>query len=428
MSQLSNPKEANFWMIPAPTQKTYANKELPQKTDVLVIGSGYTGTVAALQLKKAGVDVTLIDKSKIGSEASAKNGGMALNGLSVNLNKVKKKFGQEEIVNFFQEFIESINCVERLVKEGRIDCHFERSGYISAAFKPSHFDTLKENQKFFSKYLDCNTSIIPPECMRDEIESDFYHGGLLDPNSAGLHPAKYIAGLLRMADEAGVDLHEFIEAREIKSSNGKSIVRTNHGEIEAEQVVVATNGYTSNQTPWLMKRIVPVESFMIATEELPSKVAKKLIPENRMISDTKRFLFYFRLSPDGKRLLFGARPKQFWKSTLDKAIIMRQDMLKVFPQLDRYSIDYTWSGKVGFTANKFPFIGQQNGVYYGMGYCGRGVGLATYFGFQLAEMILGTGGDTIYFKNKPVPIPFYSGKPWFLPIMHTIYRLQDKFQ
>jgi len=268
MSQLSNPKEANFWMIPAPTQKTYANKELPKKTDVLVIGSGYTGTVAALQLKKAGVDVTLIDKSKIGSEASAKNGGMALNGLSVNLNKVKKKFGQEELVHFFQEFIESINCVEHLVKEGRIDCHFKRSGYISAAFKPSHFETLKKNQKFLSKHLDCNTSIIPPESMRDEIESDFYHGGLLDPNSAGLHPAKYIAGLLRMADETGVDLHEFIEAREIKSSNGKSIVCTNHGEIEAEQVVVATNGYTSNQTPWLMKRIVPVESFMIATQEL----------------------------------------------------------------------------------------------------------------------------------------------------------------
>jgi len=392
MSQLSTLKEANYWMATSFASKDYTLKNLPQKTDILVIGSGYTGTVTALRLKKAGIDVTLIDKTKIGSEASSKNGGMALNGMNVSLDKVRKKFGQEALTRFFQEFIESINCVERLVEEGRIDCCFKRSGYISAAFKPSHFESLKRNQEFLSRYLNCNTVMIQPEQLRNEIDSDFYHGGLFDPNSAGLHPARYIAGLLRMADEAGVGLHEFVEAREIRASGGKYRIRTNRGEIEAEKVVVATNGYTTNLTPWLMKRVVPVESFMIATQELPPEVAKKLIPNNRMISDTKRFLFYFRLSPDGKRLLFGARPKQFWKSALDKAEMMRKDMVKVFPQLDTYGIDYTWSGKVGFTANKFPFIGKQNGVYYGMGYSGRGVGLATYFGFKLAEMILGRGG------------------------------------
>jgi glycine/D-amino acid oxidase-like deaminating enzyme len=427
MSQFSNPKEENYWMVPPPTTKDYTNKELPPKTDVLVIGSGYTGVVAALQLKKAGVNVTLIDKTKIGSQASAKNGGMALNGLSVSLNKVRKNFGQHQMVLFFQEFIESINSVERLVKEGQIDCFFKRSGYISAAYKPAHFETLKKNQEFLAKHLNYTTSMIPPEKMRDEIESDFYHGGLFDPTSAGVQPAKYIAGLIRMADETGVDLHEGVEALEIKSSAGKSVVQTNRGDVEAEQVIVATNGYTSKNTPWLMKRIVPVESFMIATEQLPLDVAKKLIPNNRMISDTKRFLFYFRLSPDGRRVMFGARPKQFWKSALEKARMMRQDMLRVFPQLDKYGIEYTWSGKVGFTANKLPIIGEQNGVFYGMGYSGRGVGLATYFGCKLAELILKKGGDTIYSQNKPIKIPLYSGKPWFLPIAHTIYRIQDKF-
>lgn len=427
MSQFSNPKEENYWMVPPPTTKTYLNKALPSKTDVLVIGSGYTGVVAALQLKKAGVNVTLIDKTKIGSEASAKNGGMALNGLNVSLEKVRKNFGQDQMVAFFMEFIESINCVEQLVKEGQIDCFFKRSGYISAAYKLAHLERLKKNQEFLATHLNYTTFIIPLEKIRDEIASDFYHGGLFDPTSAGLQPAKYIAGLIRMADESGVNLHESIEALEIKSSAGKSIVRTDRGNIEAEQVIVATNGYTSKNTAWLMKRIVPVESFMIATEQLPLELAQKLIPNNRMISDTKRFLFYFRLSPDGRRIMFGARPKQFWKSALDKARILRLDMLKVFPQLEKYGIEYTWSGKVGFTANKLPFIGEQNGVHYGMGYSGRGVGLATYFGFKLAEMILKKGGDTLYAQNKPMPIPFYNGKPWFLPIAHTIYRIQDKF-
>ncbi len=140
MPQLAGLKEATYWMEPHPITKDYSNKQLPQKTDVLVVGSGYTGVVAALQLKKAGVDVTLIDKTKIGSEASAKNGGMALNGLSVSLYKVKKKYGQDKMVQFFQESLESINCVERLVKEGNIDCHFQRSGYMEAAYKPSHFE------------------------------------------------------------------------------------------------------------------------------------------------------------------------------------------------------------------------------------------------------------------------------------------------
>ncbi len=428
MTQLTNLKEQNYWQVPSPVLKDYSTHTLPEKTDVLIIGGGYTGVVTALQLKKTGIDVTLIDKGNFGSEASAKNGGMALNGMNVGLNKVIKQFGQENLIQFYQEFIESINCVESLVNEGKIDCHFKRSGYISAAYKPAHLETLKKNQAFLSKHFQCDTSMISQKDMQSEIDSQFYHGGLFDPKSAGLHPAKYIAGLIRMADKAGVKLNELAEAREITRSGTQFVVQTNRGQIKTDHVVIATNGYTTNLTPWLMKRLVPVESFMIATEELPADIAKSLIPNNRMISDTKRFLFYFRLSPDGKRLLFGARPKQFWKPAMEKAAAMQKDMLRVFPQLADYDIEYTWTGKVGFTANKFPIIGEQKGIYYGMGYSGRGVGMATYFGFKLADMILGKGTNSLYFNNKPIPIPFYSGKPWFLPIAHTIYRIQDIFQ
>jgi len=197
VSQFSQIKEATYWTEPHPTSKNYSNKPLPQKTDVLVVGSGYTGVVTALQLKKAGVDVTLIDKGRIGSEASSKNGGMCLSGLSTALFKVKQKFGRDKMVRFFQEALESINCVERLVTEGKIDCHFRRNGFLEAAFKPSHYEGLKEEQEFLAENLDHTTFLIPPEKMREEIGSDLYHGGLVEPVSAGLHPAKYIAGLIR---------------------------------------------------------------------------------------------------------------------------------------------------------------------------------------------------------------------------------------
>ena len=428
MSHFSQIKEATYWMDPHPTINNYSNKPLPQKTDVLVIGSGYTGVVTALQLKKANVDVTLIDKGRIGSEASSKNGGMALTGLCVSLQKVKKKFGKEIMVQFFQESLESVNCVERLVAEGSIDCHFERNGFLEAAFKPAHFDGLKADQEFLAEHLNHTAHIIPPEKMREEIGSDLYHGALVEPASAGVHPAKYTAGLIRMADEAGVDIHEYVEAQKIYRTTGKFKVTTSRGPILAERVVVGTNGYTSNLTAWQMRRVVPVESLMIATEELPPEVAKPLVPNNRMIFDTKRFLYYFRLSPDGKRMLFGGRPKKFWKPTIDKAKEMRKDMLRVYPQLEKYAIEYVWFGKVCFTVDRFPIIGERGGIYYAMGYCGHGVAMATYLGSKLSDMILGKGLNTAFADKKFTPIPLYWGKPWFLPIAHNYFKFLDKIQ
>jgi glycine/D-amino acid oxidase-like deaminating enzyme len=428
VSYFSQIKEAAYWMDPHPTTKSYSNKPLPRKTDVLVIGSGYTGVVAALHLKKANIDVTLIDKGRIGSEASSKNGGMALAGLTVGLQKVKRKFGKEKMVQFFQESLESVDFVERLVAEGNIDCHFERNGFLEAAFKPAHYDGLKAEQEFLAEHLNHTTILVPPERMREEIGSDLYHGALVEPTSAGVHPAKYIAGVIGMADEAGVDIHEYVEAQKIYRTGGKFKVTTSRGPILAERVAVGTNGYTSNLTPWQMRRVVPVESFMIATEKLPPEVAKPLVPNNRMIFDTKRFLYYFRLSPDGKRMLFGGRPKQFWKPTLDKAKELRKDMLRVYPQLEKYAIEYAWFGKVCFTVDRFPIIGERDGIYYAMGYCGHGVAMASYLGFKLSDMILGKGRNTAFADKKFTPIPLYWGKPWFLPIAHTYFKFLDKIQ
>jgi glycine/D-amino acid oxidase-like deaminating enzyme len=428
MPQFSNVKEAAYWMDPHPTIKNYANKPLPEKTDVLVIGGGNTGTVAAFHLRKAGVDVTLIDQARIGTEASARNGGMVLTGWEATLQTIMKKFGKEKMIRYFNESVEAINCVERLVEDGNIDCDFVRSGYMLAAYKPSHLDFLKQNQEFLEKYFDFPTHLIPAEKMHDEIGSDLYHGGLVEPTSAGIQPAKYIAGLIRMADDTGVDIHEYIQAIIIEKQAGKIKVTTSRGVIIADNIVLATNGYTTNMTPWQMRRIVPEQSLMIATEKLPPEVAKTLIPNNRMIFDTKTFLYYFRLSPDGKRMLFGGVPKQLKKPVLEKARDLRNGMLSVYPQLAKYDIAYTWWGKLAFTVDHLPIIGERDGIYYGMGYCGHGVALSTYFGLQLSDMILGKGLNTVVGEKRSIPIPLYRGNPWFLPMAHTYFSILDKIK
>lgn len=426
MTQIAVINDTPYWLDPDPKQGSYTGKVLPRKSDVLIIGGGYTGMSAALRLRRDGVQVALVDADRLCFNASARNGGMALNGLSEGILSVLERFGPDRTREYFNASLESVDCVERLVNEGDIDCHFNRYGCLEAAFKPPHYEWLKKEQVFLAETLDYHTSIVAPQDMQSEIGSDIYHGGLVDPQGAGVHPAKYIAGLMRMAETAGVDLHENVAALQIERRLGGFRVKTTSGVVETEHVVVATNGYTGNMDPWLQRRMIPVESFMIATEELPADLAEQLIPNKRMIFDTKNFLYYFRLSPDGKRMLFGGRPRSPRLPLQKRAEYIRRDMIGVYPQLKPFKIEYAWFGNCGFTFDRFPHIGRHGGMYYSMGYCGHGVALATYLGKEMAKMILGVGDGSIFAQNPFVTVPFYRGKPWFNPILYGYFRLKDR--
>lgn len=423
----ANYKEIPFWLDPPLLTKSYTDRPLPAKTEVLVIGGGYTGTTAAIRLRQAGVRVALIDMEKLGTTASARNGGMTLTGLSEELATVEKKLGKEKVKQLFAESIESVDSVERLVNEGSLDCDFQRYGHLVAAFKPSHFDALKrEQEKLYSRFSH-QTRIISPGEMETELNSGYYHGALLDPLSAGIHPGKYIAGLVTMADRLGVDLHEAVSAKTIERRGRGFSVGTSKGTIDADEVVVATNGYTGPLTPWIQRRVISTESMIIATEKLPKDLAKSLIPRERMIYDTKIFLFYFRLSPDGRRLLFGGRPKSPRLPIRENAAHMYRDMVQVYPQLKDVAIDYAWSGKVGFTLDRSPHIGRHDNQHYALGYCGHGVALATYLGEKLAEMVQGRQADTAFADLAFKAIPLYRGNPWFRPFLYFYFSIIDRF-
>jgi glycine/D-amino acid oxidase-like deaminating enzyme len=330
------------------------------------------------------------------------------------------------VKRLFAESVKSVSTVESIVAEGKIDCHFQRYGYLEAAFKPTHFEHLKHEQEYLASRFNHETELIPPENLPAEIGSSLYHGALLDPLSAGVQPAKYIAGLVSMADQAGVELHEEVTAERIERRGNKFAVRTSRGEIVADDVIVATNGYTSRLTPWVQRRLVSARSLMIATAELPGHLAQSLIPKGRMISDTKIFLYYFRLSPDGKRLLFGGRPKSPSKSLRQNAGFMHRHLLNVYPQLKDIRIDYAWWGKLGFTLDRSPHIGRHEGYYYAMGYCGHGGALATYFGERLAEMVLGRETRSAFSELKFRAIPLYNGKAWFRPMLYSYFGIKDR--
>ena len=421
-----NFKEIPYWLDPPPLADSFTDKPMPEKADVLVIGGGYTGTTAAIRLKQAGVNVTLIDAEKLATTASARNGGMTLTGLSDELGSMIKMLGIDQVQQLFRESIESVNAVERLVAEGDIDCDFHRYGHLEAAFKPSHFDHLKRNQELLHTQFNHDTQLLSVAELNTEIDSPLYHGALLDSVSAGVHPGRYIAGLVTMADRCGVALHEKVTAETIERRRTGFSVGTNRGTIAADNVIVATNGYTGQLVPWLQRRIIPTESMMIATEILPDDLAHSLIPNGRMIWDTKIFLFYFRLSPDGKRLLFGGRPRSYRKTLRENAAYLYRDMLTVYPQLKGIGLDYAWSGNVGFTLDRSPHIGRKDGIYYSLGYCGHGVALATYLGEKLAQMVQGKDANTGFADLPFKAIPLYRLKELFRPLLYAYFSMRDR--
>ena len=425
MNLSPNFKEIPYWLDPSPLIKSFPADSFPARADVLVIGSGYTGTTAAIRLRQTGFQVALIDRLKLATAASARNGGMTLTGLSRGQPKFEKMLGEEKAKQLFAESLESIDSVERLVAEGGIECDFQRCGHLEAAFKPAHFENLKREQKSLHNRYHHETLVLAPGELQREIGSELYHGGLLHPASAGLHPAKYIAGLITLADGLGVELFEEVSAEAIESQGSSFTIRTNRGVMAADAVIIATNGYTGPLTPWLRRRLVPTESLMIATEALPADLAASLIPGGRMIYDTKIFLYYFRLAPDANRLLFGGRPKFPRRSLRENATYMYRDMLRVFPRLEDVGITHAWSGKIGSTLDRLPHIGRHNGLYYALGYCGHGVALATYLGEKLAAMVQGKDPNTAFADLPFRAIPFYNGKPWFQPLVYTYFSLLD---
>ena len=265
--------------------------------------------------------------------------------------------------------------------------------------------------------------------QRAEIGSDAYYGALVDEASAGIHPARFVAGLADAARRAGALLYDHAPVHHVQRERGGWLLATDRGPLWAGELLAATSGYTGRATPALRRRMVPIGSYIIATEPLPAGLARELLPHNRMAYDTKNFLFYFRLTPDN-RMLFGGRagftpPND--ATVRESAAILRRGMASVFPQLRAARVEYAWGGTLGFTFDIFPHAGVLGGMHYAVGYAGHGVALATFVGARLADQILGDrhANPLADLPLPRAPLGLYTGDPWFLPLAGLWYRFKD---
>jgi glycine/D-amino acid oxidase-like deaminating enzyme len=424
--------EKNFWLTTIAAAQIPV-RELPQTADVAVIGGGFTGLAAARTLATGGARVAVLEAENVGWGASCRNGGMVLSGLKLGTPTLVARYGREASKRMYAASLESIDCVESLVTEEKIDCDFSRCGHLEVACKAKHFEEFRRGAETIEREFAHKLRLVEKMDLPQEIGSAIYHGGMVDEVSAGVNPAKYVAGLACAAAKAGAEIYEDtrVVALQVDSRQGVKgwNVKTSRGALHASDVLIATSGYTSGITPSLAKKIIPIGSFIIVTEKLPEALARELSPRNRMIYDSKNYLYYYRLTPD-RRMLFGGRAAFFTENentVRESARILREGMISVYPQLYETKVEYVWGGTLDFAFDIMPHAGEMDGMFYSVGYAGHGVAMATLQGQKIAQSIL-TGRDENPFAGIPfpgAPLGMYNGKPWFLPLAGMWYKFLD---
>lgn len=426
--------ESNYWLTTAEMPAATIG-ELARRSDVAIVGSGYTGLAAALRLARSGARVIVLEAKTIGWGASSRNGGMVLTGLKLPLEVLLKRFGRELAARMYRSSLSALDLVERIVQEEAIACDFRRWGHLELASKPSHFTSFVRSAELIEKELGRRFELLPARELGCEISSPAYFGGIVDRESGGLNPAGYVSGLARAALRAGASVYDNTRVEHIAPHRENGVagfeLRTPRGSVFAREVVVATSGYTSRSTPELAKRVIPIGSFIISTEPLAEDLASELIPRGRMIFDSKHYLHYYRLTKD-RRMLFGGRAAFFpeTRSTIrQSAQILGREMVRIFPQLRDKRIEYAWGGTLDFCFDTLPHAGVLDGIHYAVGYAGHGVAMATYLGTKVAEKISGQPADIPYAEIPfpGAPLGLYNGRPWFLPLAGAYYKLLDWF-
>lgn len=416
-----------YWWEAAPPHHA-DTVAVPPRADVVIIGGGYAGLSCALELARAGTRATVLEAEAFGSGASTRNGGSITVGINVGklhlpvADGAADRFRRELIT----ETVEAYQHFEAIVEREAIACYTGRIGRYVGAHAPGAFNALARQAEEISAITGSAVELFSRTRQRAELQTDFYHGGLLVMDGGGVQPAIYHQGLVAACRARGVVLCGRARATSITRADGGHITATDRGSIRSREVVLATNGYTDEVAPWHRRRLIPVDSHMIATEPIGEARLRAMMPALRVYGDTKRIPFYFRPSPDRTRLLFGGRASFTALAPAEVARRLGRYARCVFPQLAGVHVTHVWHGRVAFTFDHLPHMGRHDGIHYCLGCNGGGVVMMSWLGHQVALAILGRSNRSSTFQRPAFPAnPLYRGNPWFLPIAGGYYRFRD---
>ena len=421
---------APYWWEDAPRPEPPPRRDLPRSVDVAIVGAGYTGLSAAIVLARAGRGVIVFDAQDAAWGCSARNGGQVSPGVKPDADTLVRRYGLEAARAMLIEGHASLAFVKRFVAEEGLDCDLVTCGRFVGAHRARHYDELARSLERLDRLVPSEWHMVPSSETASELGTGAYRGGAVMPDHAALHPAKFANGLVALAEDAGAEIHTHTPVLGLDSGAGAgaTTVTTARGRLSARDVVIATNGYTTALTRGLQRRVIPVGSYIIATEPVGAEVMDEIMPRRRVVSDTRKVVYYYRPSPDHGRVLFGGRVALGETDPRIGAPRLHAAMTRLFPALAETGISHSWMGFVAFTFDHMPHIGKRDGHWYATGYCGSGIAWASYMGHKVGHKVLARGdGDTAFDGLSFPSRPLYGGNPWFLAGAVAYWRAVDRW-
>ncbi|MDH4607044.1 FAD-binding oxidoreductase [Pseudomonas sp. BN102] len=420
-------RNESYWLDTAPAFTGAQTGALPARVDIVVVGGGFTGLSAARALALKGASVAVLEAGRVVGEASGRNGGHCNTGVAQDYGSLVASLGADRARAYYRAYESAVKSVVTLVEEEGIACDLRRSGKLKLAAKPQHYEGLARTCELIRREVDAEVELLSAEQARAEVDSAQFHGGLLQRNGVQMHIGRFGVGLAEVAARHGALIYQQTTVQGWKAEAGGYRVDTSRGSLQAGQVLLATGACQHGGLGWYRRRIVPVGSFIVATEVLPETLLGRLLPQQRSYVTSRMIGNYFRVTPDN-RLLFGGRARfamSGGSSDAKSGKILQAAMAQMFPQLAQVKVDYCWGGLVDMTSDRLPRAGQHGGVYHSMGYSGHGVQMSVHMGQVMADVMDGKAEANPWGELNWPAIPGHFGKPWFLPLVGAYYRVQD---
>ncbi len=420
-------KHVPFWVddYPRPDGLT---SDLPSETDYLIVGSGLTGLSAGSRLVEAGETVTIIDSGDIAGGASSMNGGMVSPDVKAGIRTVLAYYGPRIAHEMWASTVRSVELVREMGKSPDIDAVTQEGGMAALGRGARKLKEFDQTVEWYRNRFGVEWEVVDAREIETIVGGDYFNVALFEPEGFGVHPARLSFGLARRVARQGAVLVDHCEAVSMETLNTGIRVHTTRGPIDAGEVILATNGYTTRRPSRELDRlVVSVGSYIIATEPLGEARAKSVFPGGAMTYTRKRLLNYQRRTHDDRIILGGRRSLHPGLDLEDSAHDLRRSLITYWPTLADAEITHVWGGKLAVPFDLIPHIGRIDGAWYAMGYAGHGVGLSCQLGHELAGMLLGEDPPSVYSQIDHSGRFYYTGgRPWFLTPASHLYRAMDK--
>ena len=423
----------SYYAATAPRGAGHAPLQANVDCDVAIVGGGLAGLSAAIELADRGFSVVLLEAQQVGWGASGRNGGQVIAGLACDQQVIEAQLGVDASKRVWGMTMEALRLITERRERFDIACDW-RPGYLSLAVSERKARELQTWQAHMQRTYAYETQWIAPQQMQDWIASPRFHSGLHDPLGGHLHPLNYCLGLARAAVNLGVRIHEGSAVTTIEPGNTVRLL-TATGSVRASHVLLAGNVYLGGVAPLLAKRIMPVGTYIVASEPIEPALAQALVPSQSAVCDTNFVLDYFRPTVD-HRMLYGGRVSYSTATPANLAASMQARMARTFPQLAQTQVEFAWGGFVDISMNRAPDFGRlpdagaskaYSNVYYLQGFSGHGLALTGLAGRLVAEAIAGDAErfDTFArIRHRPFPGGRLLRTPALVAGM-AYYRLKD---